>query len=401
MSPRKRSLNNRDLEGTNIIAQWRKPVGSKGHYEYRYRMPAFLPTGEPPENGSVPLGNNRKEAIETALILNERLRPAGSIAERILNIERKKSIPMDNVNKLVDEFIESYIPSKNYSKKTLDGKMLQLKKLREAFGEQSTSGITTRDIVLFLNPLQTDPYIKYRVTLLHLFTFAIHQGYRENNPVTATMTKTSPKRRRAKHSMEGWNKIRSAAPEWLQRAMDIAILSLQRRSDLVSLNRQQVNLEKGTIRILQDKTRNYKHPVYIEIAMGEDLFRAIKRCYQTGIHCPYLIHYRPLKMSRADQDAKTHPFAVTESHLTKTFSKVRDTCGAYDHIARGERPTFHDARGLGAYLYEKAGFTSDYIQSLTGHSSKEMLDHYIQGHEPPVPVQVSAGLLLPGTAKLK
>lgn len=385
MSPRKRSHANKDLEGTNIkpiIRKSAKPV----YTDYYYIMP------DPADKPRF-ISKDRQEAIEAAIALNVIFRPSGEIVDRVTaSLNKRRGKPMDTVSKLIDEFTQQYIPEKNYSAKTLEGKLLLLRKHREVFGDFSSSQITTRDIVKFMNTLSTDAYIKHRVILKDLFTFAIHQGYRENNPVSVTMSKTAPKRKRQKHTLKGWQTIREAAPDWLQRAMDIALLSLQRRSDLVAIHRDQVDLQNGTIKVLQDKTRNYKHPVYIEIKMGKELLAAVRSCYMTGIHCPYLIHYRPLKMSRADQDAKIHPFAVTESHLTKTFSKVRDACGAYDHIEKGIRPSFHDARGLGAYLYEKSGFASEYIQSLTGHASKDMLDHYIQGHEAPIPLQVSAEL---------
>jgi len=72
-----------------------------------------------------------------------------------------------------------------------------------------------------------DEFTEHRVILNDLFLFAIHAGYTESNPVTPTMTKTAPKQKRKKHTVEGWNKIRAAAPEWLQRAMDIALLTLK------------------------------------------------------------------------------------------------------------------------------------------------------------------------------
>ena len=396
MSPRKRTHKNRDLTGTNIVPKVRNKNTESEYIEYRYMMPEVLPNGKLPDSKSVVLGSDRKDAIEAAVQLNAVLRPSGNIVERVLNQKPKPNIPLDNLNKLIDEFIHHYLPEKNYAESTMLQKLKQLDIYRNHWGTLSVADITTSDIVDFLNPLTSNAYIKHQGTLTQLFTFSIHQNYRDTNPVTVTMTKTAPKKKREEHTLEGWNIIRDNAPDWLQRAMDIALLSLQRRSDLTSLHTSHVNLQNRTIEILQDKTRNYANPVYIEIQMGDELFDAIKGCYQSGIHCPYLIHYRPLKMSRADQDAKVHPFAVTPSHLTKTFGKVRDESGAYDHLPKGTRPTLHDARGLGAWLYEKSGYSEEYIMALTGHTSKKMLRHYIDGHEAPKPVKVSADLSVKG-----
>ena len=387
MSPKKRNRKNSDLTGTNIKPVKRKSGKPDEHYDYYYNMP----------NGTVEfLSKNRKDAIEAAIDLNRVLRPSGSIVERITEKDTQpkyKNTPMDDVSKIADDFITEFLPEKNYSETTLTQKIRIAGLISEHWKDVSISRLSTRHIVEYLRTLTVAAYIKHRVVLNDLFLYAIHAGYIEANPVAVTMKKTDPKRKRKKHTVEGWNKIRDAAPEWLQRAMDIALLTLQRRSDLTGIHHDHVDLDKRTIKILQDKTRNYNKPVYIEIKMGQDLFDAIRSCYRTGIICPWLIHYRPIKMPPAHIRAKKrHPFAVENSYLSHSFSRVRDECGAYDHIEKGMRPSLHDARGLGAWMYEQAGFDKSYIQLLTGHASEKMLQIYIDGHEEQKPVQVSADL---------
>ena len=46
----------------------------------------------------------------------------------------------------------------------------------------------------------------------------------------------------------------------------------------------------------------------------------------------------------------------------------------------GERPTFHEIRALGAWLYEQQGFEQEYIQGLMGHADVKMTEHYQAGH---------------------
>jgi hypothetical protein len=76
-------------------------------------------------------------------------------------------------------------------------------------------------------------------------------------------------------------------------------------------------------------------------------------------HPPLLPHER-----REQIDAKDHWTSVTPDYLTKEFSKARDAAHAYDHVPAGERPTFHEIRALGAWLYEQQNFPMDYIQAL-------------------------------------
>ena len=113
---------------------------------------------------------------------------------------------------------------------------------------------------------------------------------------------------------------------------------------------------------------------------------------KSEIHCPYLIHYHPKRITKEIREAKNHPFSVTDEHLTKQFTKYRDLSGAYDHIPKSKRPTFHDIRAFGSWLYQGTGYSQEYIQALTGHSNEKMLAHYQSGHAPVAPKLVQAGL---------
>ncbi|OZY48507.1 integrase [Pseudomonas lundensis] len=68
------------------------------------------------------------------------------------------------------------------------------------------------------------------------------------------------------------------------------------------------------------------------------------------------------------------------NYLSNEFSKARDAAHAYDHISATERPTFHEIRALGAWLYEQQNFPQEYIQVLMGHADAKMTKHYQDGH---------------------
>ena len=95
---------------------------------------------------------------------------------------------------------------------------------------------------------------------------------------------------------------------------------------------------------------------------------------------PYLIHYRPKARKREQIAAKDHWTSVTPNYLSNEFSKARDAAHAYDHIPATERPTFHEIRALGAWLYEQQNFPQEYIQALMGHADAKMTKHYQDGH---------------------
>jgi len=201
-------------------------------------------------------------------------------------------------------------------------------------------------------------------------------------------------RQRKRHTWEGFKQVRATAPEWLKRTMDISLYSLQRRSDLIIMHRDHVSRSQRTIDILQQKTRNYTKPVYIQISMGDSLWKAVDSALLSDIPCPFLIHCRPKRMPAKARAAKPHPFAVLPDFLSKQFSKYRDASGAYDHLPKAERPTLHDIRALGILMYHKAGYSMDYIMALAGHAKAATTELYIEGHEQKKPIAVNAGLSL-------
>lgn len=349
-----------------------------------------------PDGRRKSLGKDREHAKAVAKALNQEL-ARDTVKDAVAAMLGNHTRDNPPLNKVIEEFEAHYLPGKQYSARSLDEISIKLKRYRETWGNQVVQSFTTLQAAEFLNKLSVSAYIKHRKLLLDLFAFAGHQGYVNANPVAITLAKSDSQRqkKRQRHTIEGYRAIYDAAPEWLQRAMDIALRTLQRRGDLCSLHRDQVDMERGTIRILQEKTRQYKEPVYLEIQMGKELRSAVQACLGTGIPCPYLIHYRPERMKASNRAAKLHPFAVTESHLTKTFAKVRDESGAYDHLDKDQRPSFHDIRALGIWLYEKAGFPPEYINALSGHASNAMREHYAEGHEAKAPKLVSADLSFP------
>ena len=271
----------------------------------------------------------------------------------------------------------------------LDYRLARYKKL---WPDLTVREFDTVRIAAFLNTLTPASYVKNRRQLLDLFQYCCHNGYIEQNPVALTLVKAEGRKVRRRHTEQGVAKILSVAPAWLRRAINLALWSLQRREDLVVLQRTQVALDAGTLTVLQLKTRNYKNPVFLEIVMGTGLRAAVEACLGSGISCPYLLHYKPLRMTRQVREAKLHPFAVDEDYLSREFSRVRDECRAYADLRPEERPTFHELRALGMHRYKEAGFDQEYITALSGHSTEAMYQRYLRDHEQLKPRRVEAGL---------
>lgn len=369
-----------------------KAVQSKGRTYYYYRMP----------NGSLEsLGSVYQDAVEAANALTAALRQSGSLIEKVMQRINEpvnynpRNPPMMQV---IDEYRENQLKEGlargKISKQTFEAKLYILAEYEEVLGKMQCQSVTTFELAQHLKERTGHVQLKHIPLLKKLFKYAIASGYRDTNPANELDAKDPGKRVRRRHTWEGFQAVRAASPEWLQRTMDIALYSLQRRSDLIKLHLDHIDQDQRTINILQQKTRNYSNPVYIQISAGDSLWSSVQSAIKSDIPCPYLIHCRPKRITAEIRAAKDHPFAVLPDYLSKQYKDYRDKSGAYDHLDVRERPSFHDIRALGILMYFKAGYPMDYIMALAGHALSATTEHYIAEHENPKPVAVQAGLSL-------
>lgn len=360
--------------------------GKNATYYYRYKMP---------DGRRVQMGSDEQAAIDAAVALNLRFRrEAANLVDQAL-AQPKSPTKNPSFHQLLDEY-EKHLRDRGLAEATVESKVIKLREYRERWPHRTVQEFETIDISSLLKEKPHHAYGKHRVLLCDLFQFSSHQGYRDDNPATRTLEQKgkAPQKQRQRHTWEGYRATYAAADPWLQRAMGVALYSLQRRQDLCALHIDNVDLKRRTFRVFQQKSRNYQRPVYIEIEMGPELFNVVRSCVHSDVPCPYLLHRRPVRIQKRDRKAKPHPFALSLDYLSKAFSAARDEAGAYDHLPLKQRPTLHELRAFGIHLYREAGFDDDYIGALSGHAGKQMVDHYAKDHEEQRPVIVRAGLSL-------
>lgn len=383
MAPRRRGPRYRDLP-PNCEAD-PKP---NGRVYYRYVAP---------DGQRMSLGSDKAVAISAAIELNLTFSEKKDLVAKVLGRQHVALPSPENPTLpiLVAEFQTHVLAERRHSDRTREEITYKLNEYCRIWPERLVKSFTVRDIATFLSEKTANVHTKHRLLLDTLFAFACQQGYRNDNPAANLLKKRQPDRVRQRHTLEGYRQIHAVAPDWMKRAMDIALRSLQRRGDLTALRREQVDLAKNTITIRQKKTRNFREPVFIEIEMGPELRKAVEACLASNIPCPFLLHTRPKRITAQVRQAKEHVFALTDQYLSKAFSKYRDLAGAYSHLSQNERPTFHDLRALGIWLYQQAGHDDEYISALSGHSTERMLAHYKAGHETVKPRKVRADLSIP------
>lgn len=285
---------------------------------------------------------------------------------------------------ICDSFFDEVIEKGNNKQGTKDNKRYVINRFKKDLGKQLIYRFTIKQLSDYLEKNFTNvSYIKHRAVMIDIFKYAKARGlYDGENPAAATLEKTGDKKVRKRHTWEGLQKIIEASEPWLQRAIKIALYTLQRREDIVEIKKDQVRGDY--IYLKQNKTEGaqFNSVVYLKIKMGDELKEVVRECMMSPIPSPYLIHYKPKTRSMKKLENKAHWTCVTPNHLTKSFSKARINALAYPKLSTAEQPSFHEIRAFGSWLYEfRAGFGHDYVQALMGHTSGKMTTGYQEGHE--------------------
>lgn len=293
---------------------------------------------------------------------------------------------MSTLNEFLDIFVNEVLSERELKPKTLRFYHQKLKYIRKHLGEIDIDDISIREISDFLRLFPACSSNQYRGFLVDIFRYAIAMGYAIINPAANTI----PKRRKKERQRLCWPgfcaiyEYTKSYPElfFLQNAMLVALHTLQREQDICNLP---LNYNCEYVEIIQSKTGKR-----IRMRLNPEAKKVFKRCYD-NIVSPFLIHRLPLRISSQTRSLvnRKHITQVTPGYLSKAFKEARDACGFYDHLPPKKKPTFHEIRSLGSYLYEKQGI---YPQHTLGHENRAMTEHYLNGHERWVVVEVGLRL---------
>lgn len=346
------------------------------------------------------LPSNKSKAMDITRALNKEWERRKT--QEVINLMAVSGPP--NISELCFEYIETRLKAKRISQGTIQNHIYCLGSFERQFLDSNASDITTKHLYDFIKDKGAHSRIAYRSLLIDLFRFALSTGFRRDqlgNPAEQLITTQTPTRRKQRHTVEGFRKIYTHAPYWLRHAMAIGLITLQRRSDIVAIKREDVCLKTRTMLVKQQKTTNYSTPVFLEIELEGKLLEIVKECMVSGIacRCPYLIHCPPgrdpvtgkFRNPRQARD-KAHPYAVTPDMLTKEFNDIRDKYEVYSHLPYAHRPSFHAIRALGHALMDGQGFSKEEVMAISGHMDERMYERYKAGHGKPEPIRVKAPL---------
>lgn len=335
------------------------------------------------------MGADRNRAIAAANILNQKLETSSDLVSRVIGGK--------TLTEVLERFRAEYLPDRQYSERTASEVEYRLKRYDREMGGRSWESITLQFLSNWLKPLTREAYRKHRAQWIEIYRFACSVGLAENNIAEVTLGKAPAERVRKRWTLEQYQATRKQAEPWLRIAMDLALISLQRREDLVNMRHD--DIKNGRLLVTQSKTDKR-----LAIKLGPALSGVIQQSKSQGILCPYIIARKPIRDKRGADGkplGKDHAFKLTPNMLTKAVAKARDKAVDEDgetllfaDYGAGERPTLHELRSLGAHLYREKGYDEEYIQALLGHATAKMTAVYLDGHKEVEYDEVSADLAL-------
>lgn len=358
MVPRPRNAGSKDLP-PNL---YRKTDKRNGHTYYTYRDPV---TGR-----MFGLGKDKAAAIMEAVAANHAdvLKP--TLRERLAE-------PIAEQDRTFADWLVEYdliYPERGLSSHTTRSIKSRLKALKDAFGSRYLRSIRTMDIATFLATFTKAgkaPMSKALRSLLRdVFTEAIAAGWCDLNPVDATKAARS-KVKRSRLSLELWKAAHAATDRpWLKRAMELALLTGQRRDDIASMLFK--DEYDGFLHVVQSKTgaRLRISTALRLVAIDLDLSSVVRMCRDRVLSKHLVHHTRTVAVAKAGS-----PIKLTT--LTLAFAQARDKGAAALGIDLGENPpSFHEMRSLAARLHSAEGRDP---QKLLGHRNAAMTEMYKDG----------------------
>lgn len=209
-----------------------------------------------------------------------------------------------------------------------------------------------------------------RARLLDVFRMAETQGQipSGSNPVKATYT-PSRQVKRERLTLEQFQAIREKAPTWLKRAMNLALLTAQRREDLAKLKFS--DFYDGHLHVIQGKGQGSVRlrldaSIRLE-AVGMSIGDAIQGCRDLVVS-KYILHHSH-SINQVNPGDK-----LSINGISTGFQKARDAAGLV--AAEGRTPaSFHEIRSLAERLY-RGEYGAEFAQAILGHKHASMTAKY-------------------------
>lgn len=341
----------------------------KGVRYYSYR--------DPVTKREIGLGADRTAAIQAIRIV-QRKRAPDPVQAALAKIEK----PRGTVGDHLDWFLKTHLPQRRtksgsgLSQSTLDGYRIFMARVRSEWGARDIASVDRAAIVKLIESYPAESGNKLRGMLSQLFAQARARGLRDDNPVEGTV-KRDVVIQRVRLDRAKYDAIHKIAPPWLQRAMTLSLLSLQRPGDLSAARRDSWDDKAWHVR--QSKSRGHGYGL-LRILPHDELRAAVQAAHENPVEdCPYLLAREPEKKRKAK--GRGHWAQLSDEILSRAFAELRDKLATEKKWKwPGTPPSYYEIKALGARLYEEAGRPVSWIQALAGHQDEATTRIYTDRH---------------------
>lgn len=319
------------------------------------------------------MGSDKAKAFAAARKLNLLLVQPTDLVHAVLSADS------ESLSTCIQRYQDERQHQTGMAPSTIKLENYRLNALVKDLGHLMASDLTVKHCAEWLDGFKGNAYTKHRGTLIKVLAFALAKGLVATNVAESTLTVPVEQERKQRRPMtrDQFDRIRSAAPEWLRLAMDLALVTLQRRGDLV--NARYTDLVDGYLSVIQSKTEKHGERAFLRIQVGPVLLGIIDKTRQIKpVNCPFIVHR--LADRRVSHAGQEHHGQITGDYLGKAFAAARDSLPEFATMPAPFRPTFHEIRALGGAEYLRQGYSKEYVNLLMGHTSQKMTDSYTGQH---------------------
>lgn len=274
----------------------------------------------------------------------------------------------------LSEWAGIYTPSlseRQICSKTLQNRQCHVRRIVEALGDKRIGAIKPHEISSLIAKVGKTHPVAAKRTLIEIRSMlddAVNNGWIATNPAKAVrLPRTAVRRRRL--SLSEWQRIDAYAkehsPPWVYRMMRLALVTGQRRSDLVKMRFSDV--------WAHDNGREYLHIAQAKtgarVAIPLDL-----RLDSVGLSVRDVIDdcISYAKAGDGHLIRKTTGKPPCVESMSWRFEEAREAV-LPDEDEEISPPSLHECRSLSAREYKKQGINT---QTLLGHSKASMTDLY-------------------------
>lgn len=272
------------------------------------------------------------------------------------------------------EWVEIYLPlldARQITPKTLGNRHAHVRRIVDAFGGRRIGTIRPHEISALIVQVGKVHPVAAKRTLIEIRAMldeAVSNGWIQTNAAKAVRLPRVPVRRRRLSLLE-WIAIYEHAkahrPPWVSRLIALALVTGQRRSDLVKMRFDDVwahNDGRDYLHIVQAKTAaRLAIPMDLRLdSVGLSVHDVVEACRDYAkLGDGYLLR-------------KTTGKPLCPESMSWRFEQSREAA-LTDESSEHRPPSLHECRSLAAREYRKQGINT---QDLLGHSKPAMTELY-------------------------